>query len=602
MNDNIGDDATTRQTLDSYSDDVFSSIDHSWDEDWFAVYFNKAYNYQVWMEGWSLLDPSLTIYGPGGSHEFDSFLYYTPAASGTHYLAAAAFDGGTGTYTLAVERDTPGDQSSAVYASVDAVSPFRERIGHGIDTADWVKVVLNAGTNYQFDLIGAADDGGATLPDPWLALRNSAGTSIIEDDDSGVGTNSRIFFTPTVSGTYTLDVQALFTGDSGSYQLLVNASPVAGTIGTDDIVFDSLMFAGDVDLFAINLSAGTSYNFGLFGDTLADPYLELLDSAGRTVTVSDNGAGLDSHIFYQAVTSGQYFLAARDYGHDSAGTYSLMTWVDGPVRNGSAGNDSFSDASGSETIDGGNGTDTVTYVGRASGHIVAGTPNGFTVSPRSGAFWTDKLNNIENVLFDDRGPYAPGAGGSAAVNAAGGTIDGGGGLDTLYLRGTHTQYAIHHTANGFNVTGNGVNEWVANVERLAFTDGFIGLDVHGNAGMAYRIYQAAFDRTPDVGGLGFWINMMDNGMSVTEAAANFVGSVEFQNTYGTLGNNQFAAQLYRNVLHRESDPGGLSFWTDALGSGRLSKPEVLAAFSESNENQANLIGVIQDGMYYNIPA
>lgn len=275
-----------------------------------------------------------------------------------------------------------------------------------------------------------------------------------------------------------------------------------------------------------------------------------------------------------------------------------MTWSGPTVQNATATGGQADNAS----IDAGAGVDTVMYVGRASGYTVAGAASGFTVTPRNGAFATDTVNNTENVLFDDRAPYAYGTGGSAVVDAAAGTIDGGAGLDTLYLRGAHTLYTINHTTTGFSVTGNGVSEWVTNVERLAFSDGFVGLDVHGDTGMSYRIYQAAFDRKPDVGGLGFWINMMDNGMSVTEVAANFAGSIEFQNTYGTLNNNQFAAQLYRNVLHRESDAGGLSFWTEALDSGRLSKPEVLAAFSESNENQANLIGVIQDGMYYNIPA
>jgi hypothetical protein len=271
-----------------------------------------------------------------------------------------------------------------------------------------------------------------------------------------------------------------------------------------------------------------------------------------------------------------------------------MTWSGPTVQNATAAGGQADNAS----IDAGAGVDTVMYVGRASGYTVAGTASGFTVTPRNGAFATDTVNNTENVLFDDRVPYAYGTGGSAAVDAAAGTIDGGAGLDTLYLRGEHTQYTINHTTTGFSVTGNGVSEWVTNVERLAFSDGFVGLDVKGDAGMSYRIYQAAFDRKPDIGGLGYWINQMDNGMGVREVAANFIASPEFQSTYGPLNNNQFAAQLYRNVLHRESDAGGLAFWTDALDSGRMTKQDVLVGFSESNENQANLIGVIQDGMFY----
>ena len=48
-------------------------------------------------------------------------------------------------------------------------------------------------------------------------------------------------------------------------------------------------------------------------------------------------------------------------------------------------------------------------------------------------------------------------------------------------------------------------------ERLTFSDANIALDIDGNAGQAHRIYKAAFDRAPDLGGLGFWINTLDNG-------------------------------------------------------------------------------------------
>ena len=505
MNDDIADDATTTRQLDSYNDSVFSFIDHSGDQDWFAVTLNKAYTYQVWLQGESLYDPYLSLYGPGvaladddGFGGLDSFLDFKPTTTGTYYLAAEAYSDDTGSYTLTVERDTPADASSTVYVVVDAPSPFRERVGFGVDLADWVIVDLTAGVTYQFDLIAEEENGIPALADPYLTLQNRAGTSIIvADDDSGEGLNSRIIYTPTTSGTYTLNVEAYSQDQIGSYAL------VAGRLG-------------------------------------------------------------------------------------------------GSIRNGSGGNDAFMDQNLSETFEGGSGTDAVTYVGRAWDYGVERTASGFTVRPLYGTAGNDLLNNMENVLFDDRGPYVHGSGGAAAIDAAGGTINGGGGLDTLYLRGTHTQYTVNYTASGFTVTGNGVNERVVNVERLAFSDGFVGLDVHGNAGMGYRVYQAAFNRQPDTGGLGFWINAMDGGMSVTEVAANFAASLEFRNTYGSLNDNQFAAQLYRNVLHRESDAGGLSFWTDSLGSGRLSRAEVLAAFSESNENKANLIGVIEDGMFYQI--
>jgi hypothetical protein len=63
--------------------------------------------------------------------------------------------------------------------------------------------------------------------------------------------------------------------------------------------------------------------------------------------------------------------------------------------------------------------------------------------------------------------------------------------------------------------------------------------------------------------------------------------------------------LYANVMNRAPDDG-YYFWLDALyGRGQFegtvsSRPFVLQRFSESAENQANVIGVITDGFRYEV--
>ena len=126
------------------------------------------------------------------------------------------------------------------------------------------------------------------------------------------------------------------------------------------------------------------------------------------------------------------------------------------------------------------------------------------------------------------------------------------------------------------------------------------LDTAGNAGMAYRLYQAAFDRTPDQGGLGFQMKALDDGLNIAQVAANFIASPEFQRTYGALNDTQFVTQLYQNVLHRAPDSGGLAFHVNNLATGANTRANVLVGFSESPENQAALIGAIQNGMVYTV--
>jgi hypothetical protein len=60
------------------------------------------------------------------------------------------------------------------------------------------------------------------------------------------------------------------------------------------------------------------------------------------------------------------------------------------------------------------------------------------------------------------------------------------------------------------------------------------------------------------------------------------------------------AQLYANVLHRTPDEAGLAFWVNHLQAATMTQAQTLAAFSESAENQAALIGVIVHGMVYTV--
>jgi hypothetical protein len=124
------------------------------------------------------------------------------------------------------------------------------------------------------------------------------------------------------------------------------------------------------------------------------------------------------------------------------------------------------------------------------------------------------------------------------------------------------------------------------------------IDLGGNEGTAYRLYQAAFDRAPDLPGLGFHIRDLDKGVPLTTVAAHFIESPEFQATYGAaVTDEQFITLLYHNVLGREPDPGGLAFHLHDMASG-VPRNYELIHFSESPENQALVIGQIENGMEY----
>lgn len=186
-------------------------------------------------------------------------------------------------------------------------------------------------------------------------------------------------------------------------------------------------------------------------------------------------------------------------------------------------------------------------------------------------------------------------------------LHGGAGIDTAVFRGGRDQYAL----SGFGMAESFVSDLRAGasdgkdrlveVERLVFADGAIALDTgaSGNAGQAYRIYRAAFDREPDQVGLGFWIEMLDRGVTLQTVAGGFTRGTEFAELYGTNPSNaEIVTRLYHNILDREPEQEGYDFWLSVLDNKLTDLGTVLAAFSESPENRLALADVIANGVDY----
>jgi len=166
-------------------------------------------------------------------------------------------------------------------------------------------------------------------------------------------------------------------------------------------------------------------------------------------------------------------------------------------------------------------------------------------------------------------------------------------------------WEVSRSGDIVHMISHGASDWdmiVMQAERINFTDAVLAFDYDGNAGQAYRLYQAAFNRTPDEKGLGFWIKAMDQGQgNVYWAASNFIGSNEFASLYGTassVSDEAFIGLLYRNVLKRGADASGFAFWIDEGLKKGMGRDAVLVNFSDSAENKANVAGQIEDGIWF----
>ena len=340
---------------------------------------------------------------------------------------------------------------------------------------------------------------------------------------------------------------------SKAYGNLNNYNLIAGDDSGDDVASNVQISPGRISLDI--QTANGSYSMILNGDFTVGDEANITESVAGTIDdwqVFSNGV-LSFEEIYPAGTSAAAW-SVRDYAFEM----SLITGNDffagSPVRHdesrdgirGGTGNDTFigyGSVGGSDYFFGEAGIDTAIYQGALREYTIT----------TSDDIWDGRLND--------------------GTRASGIVV-------------TDQQNARDDT------------DELVSVERLQFSDVTLALDIDGVAAEAYRIYKAAFDRQPDSQGLGFWIKQMDAGMGIETVAEQFISSAEFIGMYGANpSDEQFVDLLYANVLDRQADQSGYDFWIGALDRG-LTRAGLLAEFSESTENVANVEPLIADGIQY----
>jgi hypothetical protein len=113
-----------------------------------------------------------------------------------------------------------------------------------------------------------------------------------------------------------------------------------------------------------------------------------------------------------------------------------------------------------------------------------------------------------------------------------------------------------------------------------------------------RLYDTTFGRLPDQAGETFWTHALESGAATPlQATQAFIGSAEFQATYGAVDDSHFVQLLFQNTLHRAPDGMGLAYWTTALETGQT-RAQIVLDFSESAEHVALTAPHIDNGIWF----
>ena len=102
----------------------------------------------------------------------------------------------------------------------------------------------------------------------------------------------------------------------------------------------------------------------------------------------------------------------------------------------------------------------------------------------------------------------------------------------------------------------------------------------------FRLYWSFFLRDPDASGALYWIERQERCESLTSIAEHFAEGQEFMNRYGRLSDEAFVERIYGNVLGRKGDRAGLTYWTDLVVAGDLTRGEMVLYVSQSDEFRA----------------
>ena len=465
----------------------------------------------------------------------------------------------------------------------------------------------------------------------------------------GLGTHESVTSRAVTAG-------GIFIGGAGNDSLVGTAGPDLMDGGAGN---DTLVSGGGSD----SIDGGDGSDVVRFSGNFSDYVITGGSTPGNmTVTGPDGGVALLTHVeslqfqdrtlaFDFGTQNNDVLTVAPNEGptlvDGGAGNDVITANDSGNALLGGEGNDQLHGGLGTDNLDGGTGNDTMTggagddiYVVDSPGDVVVEggaaqsadddkTPRDInlgggidkvvaSINYTLGSFVENLTladgagnlsgtgNSLNNVLVGNAGnnAFSAGAGNDTITGGAGNdTIDGGPGRDTAIYNGTLASYAITVGGSGRgNVTisgGDGVDV-LANVERARFDDFGMAFDINGNAGDAYRLYQAAFARTPDIGGVGFQMNQLDLGRTLASVAADFLASPEFQAKYGNVSDSAYVVLLYQNVLHRTPVQEEIDFHVDHELHAGYSRAQELTFFSDSPENKANVIGAIQNGIIYSL--
>jgi serralysin len=317
--------------------------------------------------------------------------------------------------------------------------------------------------------------------------------------------------------------------------------------------------------------------------------------------IRHQGDGTDQYMKGTAFRDIMLGGGGKDSLYAGAGDDTLHGGDGDDILQGEDGNDTLFGGQGDDLVAGGAGDDTLQgeagddriYGGAGRDLLIGGDGNDML----SGDAGDDRLYGGEgdDALFGGEGNDRLQA--DAGMNTAAGAT----GVDTLHtwlFRAEILSLSVTPGLDGVSgrLAGSGEDTTFSGMEILSFSDGRLVFDDADPVAQVARLYQAALGRAPDAVGREYWTAEVMHGAALSTLAEQFLGSHEFIDRFGTPDDAGFVRRAYEQALDREADADGLAYWEGRLAGG-TSRAELLAGFSESDENRQLTAPLLANGLW-----